>query len=151
MPGFRGQQALDRYYNQQSGGGTEIQYFSGPGYQRGHGLGGLFGKLFRAAVPVFRHTVAPMLKKAGAEVAKEALTSGVGVATDMLEGESFGNAARSRLNTAANRMANRGVRALEQMVASPTPRRRRRPATKRPTGAAVKRVRKTIKGGDLFG
>ena len=133
-----------------------MQYFSGLGHQRGHGLGGLFGRLFRAAIPVFRTTGAPALKKAGKEVAKEPLTTGVGLASDMLEGESFGNAARSRLNTAANRMADRGVKALERMVASPGRHppanlRRRRPTCKRPTGALAKRSRKSIKGTDVFG
>lgn len=132
------QEMLDRYYQQQGSGGL---YFAGPSYQRGHGLGGLFGRLFRAAVPIFRHSVAPVLKKAGKELAKEALTTGVGVANDMLAGENFKDSARARLNTAANRMTKRGVKALEKMMDPPKPKRR----------PAARRGRKSIKGGDILG
>ena len=145
IPGVGGQQALDRYYHQQ---GSGLQYFSGPGHQRGHGLGGLFGRLFRAAVPLLKNTVAPMMKKAGKAVAKEALTTGVGLATDLLDGEPFGDSVRGRLNTAANRMTTRGVNALEKMVSTPGPTRRRRAVRRR--GGLGKRGRKSIKGSDLY-
>lgn len=141
------QRALDSYYLRQSGGGVDDAYFQGPLYQRGHGLGGLFGRIFRAAVPVFRNTVAPMMKRAGKEVAKEALTTGVRVAGDMLEGESVGESLQRRLPTAANRMATKGVRSLEKMLSA------QRPVRKRKSGHRVslaKRARKSIKGSDLF-
>ena len=80
------QGALDHYYKYQSGGGVNTS--KDLGYQRGHGLGGLFGSLFRAAVPVFKGTVAPMLKRGAKAVAREALSTGVGVAGDMLDGHS---------------------------------------------------------------
>ena len=128
-----------------------MDYFSGPGYQRGHGLGGLFGRLFRAAVPIFRNTVAPVMKKAGKEVAKEALSTGVGVAKDMLEGEDFSTSAKARLNTAANRMAKRGVRALEHMIDEPPRKQRRVNRSGRGSLSKAKRARKNIKGGDIWG
>lgn len=142
------QQALERYYQHQRGHGVEDSFFAGPSYQRGHGLEGIFGRLLRAAEPVFRssRSVAPVLKKAGKALAKESLAAGVGVANDLMEGKAFGSSVESRLNKAANRMANKGAKSLTQMLnASET----RKPATKR----AHKRKlgRKTIKRKDIFG
>ena len=108
------QHSLDQYYHQQGGG--DMTYFSGPTYQRGHGLGGLFGRLFRAAVPIFRGTVAPALKKVGKKVAKEALTTGVGMATDLLDGQSIEESLQNRLPSAANRMAIQGAKHLQRVL-----------------------------------
>ena len=144
------QQALDRYYLHQTGGGVDDSFFAGPTYQRGHGLGGLFGRMFRAAVPLFRTTVAPVLKKAGRELAKEALHTGVGVGTDLLDGKSLGDSVKGRLNTAANRMATKGARSLQGMLTGPYGAPRKRGRSVRRVNAA-KRARKTIKGNDIFG
>ena len=144
------QTAMDRYYLQQGRG--DMPYFSGAGHQTGHGLGGLFGKLFRSAIPVFRNTVAPLLKKAGKEVAKEALTTGVGVATDLLDGQTFSSSVQHRLPTAANRMATKGANQLHHMLTgnfSPK-RKRKRVSSGRRRNETLKRARKTIKGNDIF-
>ena len=108
------QGALDHYYKRQSGGGG--QYFSGPVYQQGHGIGGLFGKIFRAAVPVFKGTVAPALKRGAKAVAREALSTGVGIASDMLDGGSGSKSARRRGSAAAKRLGRKGVNSLRGML-----------------------------------
>ena len=147
------QHSLERYYNQQGSG--DMSYFGGPTYQRGHGLGGLFGRLFRAAVPIFRGTVAPALKKVGKKVAKEALTTGVGMASDLLDGQSIEQSLHNRLPSAANRMAVQGAKHLQRVITnSMTSQRRAKPAnghtkTSRRRRTA-KRRRKTIKGQDIF-
>ena len=141
------QQALDRYYLHQSGGGD--RFFAGPTYQRGHGLAGVFGRLFRAAVPIFRSHVGPVMKKAGKELAKEALSTSVGVANDMLQGESLGNSVKHRLNTATNRMVVKGSKGLQKMLEDKRPRKRKRTHGSRVNLA--KHARKTIKGRDIFG
>lgn len=128
------QRALDSYYSQQSGGGGDF-YFKGPAHQRGHGLGGLFGKLFRAAVPVFRNTVSPMLKRGAKAVAREALNTGVGVASDMLDGGSLQESFERRGHTATKRLMQKGAAKMNAMLGQSHQR----------TGPARKR-RKTIKG-----
>jgi hypothetical protein len=125
--------ALDNYYQRQTGGGD--LYFKGATHQRGHGLGGLFAKLFRAAVPVFKNTVSPMLKKGAKAVAREALKTGVGVASDLLDGGSLQQSVGRRGQGAARRLMKKGASRMEAMLAEPS--RRRGPAAKR---------RKTIKG-----
>lgn len=108
------QRAFDEYYHRQSGGNAA--YFHGPSHQQGHGLGGLFGSLFRAAMPVFRNTVAPMLKSGAKAVAKEALRTGVGVASDMLSGQSGLESIEARLPMAGERLVKRGIRKLTNIV-----------------------------------
>ena len=43
------------YYARQAGGA--LPYFAGAPYQRGHGLGSLFGGLLRSAMPLFKRGV----------------------------------------------------------------------------------------------
>lgn len=129
------QHALDHYYRHQTGDGGV--YFQGPTYQRGHGLGGLFGRLFRAAVPLLKNTVAPALKKGAKAVAREALSTGVGVLEDVIEGESAADSINRRVPEAARDLARRGIRRTKKMIDNP-----RRPAKRRRS--------KSIKGRDIF-
>ena len=129
------QQALDNYYSRQSGSGYD-PFFQGAAHQRGHGLGGLFGKLFRAAIPVFKNTVVPVLKRGAKAVAREALTTGVGVASDMLDGGSGVESLQRRLPDAGKRLGNKGVRQLSRMLTNPS--------------KASKRKRKSIKRRDIY-
>ena len=70
---------------QQYGRGR-VTVFRGAPLQRGHGLGGLFKKLFRVAVPVLRRA-APIVKRvavrAGKSVAKRAVKAGGRVIKDV--------------------------------------------------------------------
>lgn len=143
------QGAVDSYYGKQSGRGEPGYFFAGPSYQRGHGIGGLFGKLFRAAVPMFKSSIKPMLKKGAKAVAKEALTTGVSVANDMLDGRSGSESVKAHLPMAAGRLRRRGVKALKRMINQPngSKRKKRRSHVRR----RVKISRKTIKGNDIFG
>ena len=133
------QRVLDDYYLYQTGGGDF--YFKGPTNQRGHGLGGLFGRLFRAAVPLFKTTVAPALKTVGKSIAREAIKAGTDVATDVLEGESVHDSVGRHANSAASRLVQLGSKRLQNMLDSPKPLRRERLGP-----PPRKRRRKTIKG-----
>ena len=151
------QAALDNYYWKQSGkGGDGQDFFQGPLTQRGHGLAGLFGKIFRAAVPVFKGSVQPMLKKGAKAVAKQALTTGMNVANDMLSGESGSKSIGRRLPMAARKLSHKGVRALHGMISNNVPHQRKGVRRVRKTGRGRRRGRKfrkrtkTIKGRDIF-
>ena len=72
------------YYTKQSGG--EVPVFYGARTQRGHGIGSVLGGLFRRALPFLKN---------GAEIlGKQALND----ATDMIDGKSFKESAKDRLN-----------------------------------------------------
>ncbi|GFW59969.1 uncharacterized protein F54H12.2 [Trichonephila clavipes] len=68
--------------------GSGVPYYEGVSFQKGYGLGGIFLRLFRAALP--------FLVKGGKAVGKEALRTGTRVVSDVLPGENFKIAARKR-------------------------------------------------------
>jgi hypothetical protein len=76
------------YYVDQAGGAFPV--FQGSRGQRGHGFGSVLSGLFRSAVP--------MLKRIG----KQALTTGAYIASDMLGGKNFSEAAQSRVRQGIN-------------------------------------------------
>src|SRR5258705_10644126 len=75
-----------RFYTHQAGHGLPI--YSGSDYQRGHGLGSLFGSLARAAIP--------LLKDGAKYVGKKLLSTGMSVADDMVSGESLRGSLKRR-------------------------------------------------------
>jgi hypothetical protein len=75
------------YYVSQSGNGIPIYY--GARMQRGHGLGQIFGGLFRQAMP--------MLKRGLSYLGRQAVKTGAQVIGDVIDGQSFGAAAKSRV------------------------------------------------------
>src|SRR5215831_17116286 len=76
------------YYVTQSGSGLPI--FQGSRTQTGHGLGSIFSGLFRFALP--------LLKSLGISVGKQALRTGAQIATDVADGQAFGDSAKRRIN-----------------------------------------------------
>jgi hypothetical protein len=103
---------IENYYMKQA---TGMPYFAGPAVQQGHGLGGIFGKLFRAVVPLFKKAT-PVLKSAAKTVAKEAARSGLNVISDVVDGESVQDALRNRSREGANRVVKKGVHRLDKMI-----------------------------------
>ena len=71
------------YYTRQSGG--EVPVFYGARTQRGHGLGSILGGLFRRALPFV---------SSGAKILGQQATN---VISDMIDGKSFQDSAKSRL------------------------------------------------------
>ena len=71
------------YYTRQSGG--EVPVFYGARTQRGHGLGSILGGLFRRALPFL---------SSGAKILGQ---QAMNVASDMIDGKSFQDSAKSRL------------------------------------------------------
>jgi hypothetical protein len=63
--------------------------FAGRRYQKGHGLGSIFGGLFKAAMP--------LLKKGTKTLEREALKTGLNIAGDVVQGRNIKQAAKSRL------------------------------------------------------
>ena len=79
--------AYHDYYIHQAGKGYPV--FAGRRYQRGHGLGSIFGGLFKAAMP--------LLKKGAKTLEREALKTGLNIAGDVVQGRNIKQAAKSRL------------------------------------------------------
>ena len=73
----------EQYYANQCGNGMNV--FQGARGQRGHGLGSMLSGLFRSALP--------MIKNFG----RNALQTGLNVATDVVEGTNFRDSLRKRV------------------------------------------------------
>ena len=108
------------YYARQAGGA--LPYFAGAQYQRGHGLGSLFGSLLRSAMP--------LIKRGAVALGRGALKTGVRIAGDVLSGQNIKTAAKRRVTDAAI-----------SSIRAPPGKRIKRPAAKA-TFTAVKRRRK---------
>ena len=78
--------AYHDYYIHQAGKGYPV--FAGRRYQRGHGLGSIFGGLFKAAMP--------LLKKGAKTLGREALKTGLNIVGYVEQGRNIEKAAKSR-------------------------------------------------------
>ena len=93
----------ESYYLNQAGSGFSV--FQGSRGQRGHGIGSVLSGLFRSAVP--------MLKRVLAAFGKQALSTGFQVASDVADGQNFGEVVRLRARQGIKRLADDGVQYLQ--------------------------------------
>lgn len=75
--------------------------YSGRRIQRGHGLGNIFGSLFRSvALPLVKRTVVPALKKAAItgvkHVGRRVAQTGLDIASDVISGKKPSQAVKER-------------------------------------------------------
>ena len=79
--------AYEDYYINQSGYGLPVFY--GQRTQRGHGIGNIFGGLFR--------TVFPLIKRFAPVIGRKALQTGIQIVSNVVEGRSLKEAAKERV------------------------------------------------------
>ena len=75
--------------------------FAGRRYQRGHGLGSIFGGLFKAAMS--------LLKKGTKTLEREALKTGLNIAGDVVQGINIKQAATSRLKSTGENLLQKAI------------------------------------------
>jgi hypothetical protein len=109
------QKAYENYYQNQCGHGMPVFY--GARMQRGHGLGSIFSGLFR--------TVFPILKRIAPIIGRKALQTGVQIAGDVASGQSFKNAAKTRVVDVINEGINKIIPTQEAQSGSGIRRKRR--------------------------
>ena len=95
----------EQYYLNQIGSGMPV-YRGSTGLQRGYGLGGLLGGLFRSAIPI--------LKKGVMAVGREALQSGIDIAQDVMSGQNVKTATKRRMKTAGRNMGRKALNKLQK-------------------------------------
>ena len=133
------------YFFSQAGqtGHGDLGGFQGMPYQRGHGLGSFFARLFRTILPVAKRVGKSALKTVG----KEALAMGANVAGDLVKGRQFGEAMEEHGREAASNVLNKasasirkppvqsggsiGQRSVVCNTSSVSKKRKRKPAKKR--------------------
>ena len=134
---------LTRYYIHQaggggSGGGVGPIYSVPPFVQRGHGLGSLFGGLFRSIRPLFFSG----LRTAGKALGREALRTGGKILTDIADSPQTGIISKHVQSTVQNlgtKMTGRG-RKRKRRSTSRVARKSKRP--KRTTKKKKESIRK---------
>ena len=119
------------HYARQAGGA--LPYFVGAQYQRGHGLGSLFGGLLRSAMP--------LIKRGAVALGKGALKTGIRIADDVLSGQNIKTAAKRRITDSGRSM----LRTLATPGVRPTKRIKRASAQTRVTTAKRRRAKQTPK------
>ena len=129
----------EHHYTQQVGNGLPV--FSGLQNQRGYGLGGILGGLFRSALP--------LLRKGASTLGREALNTGVSIAKDALEGNNIKTAAKTRLHQAGRNLTHKAVSSLAGKQTGGRRRRaiKRKPIRKRSTSVSGKRAKRSL---DIF-
>lgn len=81
--------AFENYYLNQCGNGLPV--FQNTRMQRGSGIGSIFAGLFRS--------VMPLLKRIAPVIGRRALLTGANIAGDVAAGQSFEEAAKSRITS----------------------------------------------------
>lgn len=137
---YRGPDTLScvRHYasSNQRGGAGAYPVFSGSRYQRGSGIGDIFGSVWRAAVP--------FLKRTAASAGRYALKSGQRLLEDIEQGKSLKEAAGARLAEAKQDALNK---VLGQSGSGRKRRRKKQLGGRR----RVKRIVASSRRGDIFG
>ena len=88
--------AIDEYYIDQAGHG--LPAFQGARVQRGHGIGNMFSGLLKSAMP--------LIKKGSKALGKQVLSTGLGIANDLLSGENIRTSTERRLKEAGRNIMN---------------------------------------------
>ena len=123
------------YYLHQAGSGYPV--YAGSRVQKGHGLGSVFGGLFKAAMP--------LLKKGAKTLGREALRTGLNIAGDVVQGKNVKQAAQSRLKMAGKDLVNKAI----GYAGPPGERTIKRPANGK--GRRRRQTRQRNTSNDIFG
>ncbi|GFX89721.1 uncharacterized protein TNCV_3711531 [Trichonephila clavipes] len=88
--------------------GSGLTQYKGINFQKGYGIGGIFRRLFRAALP--------FLVKGSKTIGKEVLMTGSRVASDVLSGENFKEAVKTRSRESGKKLAQKTIDRVQSMV-----------------------------------
>lgn len=127
--------SFEEHYVGQTGGG--LPHYQGVSFQKGYGLGGFFRRMFRAAFP--------FLLKSSRTIGKEALRAGSRVASDVLTGQNFREAFRTRVKESGRNLTQTAVDKVQSMVGKGRYKRKRKMKKRFISSKARK-----VKGRDIF-
>ncbi len=97
---------LSYYGNQALQTGFGMDGYKGTPYQRGAGLGSFFKALFRMAIPVIR--------SAGKQVGKHALTAGANIMTDLVKGQPVLDSVKKHSRAETSKLFGEASQALQE-------------------------------------
>lgn len=128
---------FNQFYDQRGGGYTPIPTFKGFSNQRGYGLGGILGSLFKSVA-------LPMLSKGAMSLGKRALSTGINIAQDGLRGENVGKSLKRNAKAAGLDTVREAIKAIGGGGAKRKSTPKRKNKTNRSVGKRVSR-KKTVK------
>lgn len=141
-------QEYKNFYNQY--GGSSIPIFSGAKTQIGYGLGGIFGSLLKAALPV--------IKRGATSLGKTAIKTGINIAKDGLSGKNIKQAVSKNLKEAGKDVLSDSLSGISNFLSPPkntskSNKRKRHNANQSISPKRVKRRRanKSQRSKDIFG
>ena len=109
--------AFEHYYANQCGHGS-LPVFYGARMQRGHGIGSIFGGLFR--------TIFPILKRVAPTIGRQAMETGMQIVKDVAGGQSVKEAAKARVAEAIQKGINKVAEQGQDQTGSGKPHKRNR-------------------------
>ena len=130
-----------KHYNQIGGG--DIRVFKGGRYQKGYGLGSIFGSLIKSALPIVKQGI-----KA---IGKTALSSGLKVASDGLRGRNLKESFQEHVQDAGNELLHKSLGSLRRVSVGNNKKKRNksRPA-RRISNLQTKRRKVSSSRSDIF-
>jgi hypothetical protein len=96
----------------QVGGQLNYNVYRGRPFQRGYGLGGMFGKFFRWIVPIVKSHATPILEKSAKAVGEQVLASSADIARDLIAGKSSKENLQAHFNSAVNNLQERAEKSM---------------------------------------
>lgn len=96
----------ERMWLSQLQAGHGLGTYTGERYQRGYGLGAIFGSLLRS--------IMPFAKNVGRAVGKQALRTGASVAQDVLDGTDIRESLKIRGKQGMRQVARKGIHAVRR-------------------------------------
>ena len=93
---------MNRYFTNKCGG--NLNFYKGPTFQKGYGLGDQFKRFYRWIVPLFKKHAVPHIESGLKTIGKEVLYSASNIAKDVAEGRNLKDSTQSNLNASINNL-----------------------------------------------
>jgi len=99
------------YYIEQAGG-ADYNTFKGALYQRGYGMGGMFGRFWKWIVPIIKKNEGPLLKGAASALGTEAFSAASNIAKDAWDGKPINESFKKNADMAIDNLKLKAEKAL---------------------------------------
>ncbi|GFY67335.1 uncharacterized protein F54H12.2 [Trichonephila inaurata madagascariensis] len=126
---------FEDHYASQIGSG--LTHYKGINFQKRYGIGGIFRRLLRAALP--------FLVKGGKTIGKEVLMTGSRVVSDVLSGENFKETVKTRSRESGKKLAQKAIDKVQSMVGKGQYKRKRKKQKKFISSKARKELKQLFK------
>ena len=114
--------SFEEYYTNQCGHGAIENVYQGRRYQKGHGIGNVFGGILRAALPVLKKTAVGI----GKDLLRTGARQGSRLLEDVVRGNSFKQSLKRRAIQGGEDLVNKRLKRNKTPTRSPRKVKRRK-------------------------